>query len=192
MSDAPLDTLLEKLIHGDPDAAELVFRDLEPYLRAMVRSRLSPPLRSKFDSMDVVQSAWTDVLKGFRERQWEFKDQAALKAFLARVTYRHFVNECRRHSTALEHEQPLPSKEARGFPASGQPRPSEVAQADELWETLMKLCAPAHREILLLKQQGLPVAEIAARVGMHEGSVRRILYDLAKRLASQRANSSEG
>ena len=45
---------------------------------------------------------------------------------------------------------------------------------------------PAHREILILKRQGLPLAEIAARTGLHEGSIRRILYDLARRLAIPR------
>ena len=73
---------------------------------------------------------------------------------------------------------------------SGLPRPSEVVQADELWDTLLKLCPPAHREILELKRQGLVHSEIAARVGLHEGSVRRILYELARRLASTREASS--
>ena len=56
MSDDSLDTMLEKLTVGEPSAAEQLFRNYEPFLRAMVRRRLSPPLRSKFDSMDVVQS----------------------------------------------------------------------------------------------------------------------------------------
>ena len=33
------------------------------------------------------------------------------------------------------------------------------------------------------------VAEIAARAGLHEGSVRRILYDVARRLANVRAGA---
>ena len=33
---------------------------------------------------------------------------------------------------------------------------------------------------------GFRLGEIAARTGMHEGSVRRILYDLARRLAVAR------
>src|SRR5271166_1333693 len=107
MSDDSLETMLEKLTDGDPSAAEQLFRNYEPFLRAMVRRRLSPPLRSKFDSMDVVQSIWTEVLAGFRERHWEFRDQAALKAFLARLTYNKFVSECRRNRTAVQRERPL-------------------------------------------------------------------------------------
>ena len=55
---------------------------------------------------------------------------------------------------------------------------------------MLEECSPAHREILVLKCQGLPNAEIARRIGMHEGSIRRILYELARRLAIPPRNSS--
>ena len=190
MKTPSLDTLLEKLARGESKAAERVFREYEPYLRAVVRRRLTPMLRAKFDSMDVVQSAWADVLEGYREQRWQFTDQEHLRAFLARVTYNHFVNHCRRNRPALEHERPLFADEFSVQAASDQPRPSEVAQADELWTTMMDLCPADHRPILELKRQGVPLAEIAARTGLHESSVRRILYDLAKRLAATRARSA--
>ncbi len=148
MNTPSLDTLLEKLANGESEAAERVFRDYEPFLRAMVRRRLTPMLRAKFDSMDVVQSVWADVLQGYREAGWQFTDQAHLKSFLARVTYNHFANLCRRNRAALEHEHALREDEWPAEPAADQPRPSQVAQADELWTTLMDLCPPAHREIL--------------------------------------------
>src|SRR5437588_9879137 len=97
MSTAELDTLLEKLAKGESAAAERVFRDFEPFLRAMVRRRLTPPLRTKFDSMDVVQSVWADILAELREGERQFRDQAHLRALLANVTYHHFVNKSRRH-----------------------------------------------------------------------------------------------
>jgi RNA polymerase sigma-70 factor (ECF subfamily) len=156
----------------------------------MVRRKLTPGLRSKFDSMDVVQSVWADVLRGYREEGWRFTDQAHLRAFLARVTYNHFATHCRRHRTALEHERSLDEDEAASEPASGQPRPSQVAQAAETWATLMDLCPPAHRQVLELKGQGVPLTEIAERTGLHESSVRRILYELAKGLAAVRKRSA--
>ncbi len=184
------DSLLEKLANGESEAAERVFRDYEPYLRAMVRQRLTPMLRAKFDSMDVVQSVWADVLDGYRAAGWKFKDDEHLKAFLARVAYNHFVNHCRRNRAALELEQPLHDDDTLVQAAWGQPRPSQVAQAGELWETLNELCPAAHRPILELKGRGASLAEIAERTGLHESSVRRILYDLAKRLAAAQQRSS--
>jgi RNA polymerase sigma factor (sigma-70 family) len=189
MNDA-LDTLLERLTRGEMDAAGEVYRTFEPVLRVMVRRRLSPRLRAKFDSKDVVQSAWADVLRGFRAEGWRFNDRAHLRAYLARVTYNHLVNCCRRHTLMIEHEQALTDDEQPGLPPSARPRPSELAQADELWELLVGLCPPAHRNLLQLKRQGFALAEIAARTGLHESSVRRIIYDLARRLAAARGETS--
>jgi RNA polymerase sigma-70 factor (ECF subfamily) len=189
MNTPSLDLLLENLAKGESEAAERVFRDYEPFLRAMVRKRLTPMLRAKFDSMDVVQSVWADVLEGYRNEGWKFNDQSHLRAFLARVTYNHFATLCRRNRAALEHEHVVGQDEWPGEPAVRQPRPSQVAQADELWTTLMDLCPPAHRQVLELKGQGVPLVEIAERTGFHESSVRRILYDLAKRLAATRSPS---
>ncbi len=189
MNDA-LDTLLERLTRGEMEAAGEVYRTFEPVLRVMVRRRLSPRLRAKFDSKDVVQSAWADVLRGFRAEGWRFSDREHLRAYLARVTYNHLVNSCRRHTLMMEHEQPLSDVEQPGLPPSAQPRPSELAQADELWELLVGLCPPAHRKLLQLKRQGFALAEIAAQTGLHESSVRRIVYDLARRLAAVRGDIS--
>src|SRR3954453_14789907 len=112
MTDDSLDTLLVKLANGEDSAAERVFRDYEPLLRAMVRRRLTPLLRTKFDSMDVVQSVWADVLDGYRVEGWQFTDRDHLRAFLARVTYNHFSKYCRHHSPALARERPLPGGES--------------------------------------------------------------------------------
>jgi RNA polymerase sigma factor (sigma-70 family) len=185
MKGDPLELLLEKLATGDVAAIEQVFRAYEPYLRKVVRRQLPPQLQSKFDSLDVVQSAWADVLKGFREAGWRFADANHLRAFLVKVTKNRFIDRYRRHHTAAEREQPLIESEEEGSPATPDPRPSELAQAEDLWQRMLALCPPAHRELLRLKRQGLPLSEIATRTGLHEGSVRRVLRNLARDLALQ-------
>ena len=179
MNDA-FDGLLERLSKGEMDAAGEVYQAFAPVLRVMVRRQLSAPMRAKFDSMDVVQSAWAGMLKAFQGEGWRFSDREHLKAYLARVTYNHFVNYCRRHSLVMQYEQQLAAADEHALPASAQPRPSELAQADELWERLMVLCSPAHRNLVQLRRQGFTLAEIATKTGLHESSVRRILYELAR------------
>jgi RNA polymerase sigma factor (sigma-70 family) len=186
----PLDVLLERLTRGEMDAAGQVYLTFEPILRVLVRRQLTPRMRAKFDSMDVVQSAWADVLEGFRNQRRRFSNRDHLRAYLARVTYNHFVNHCRRHRLVVRHEQPLFGDEQAGLPASPLPRPSELAQAGELWELLWGLCPPAHRKLLELKRRGFRLAEIAEKTGLHESSVRRILYDLASRLAAVRGETT--
>jgi RNA polymerase sigma factor (sigma-70 family) len=188
MSTDPLDALLEKLCQGDNGAAAEVFVACEPYLRMVVRRQLPAQLRAKFDSVDIVQSVWADVLDGFRGAGWRFTDAAHLRAFLVKITRNRFIDRYRKHRPALEHEQPLDETRLAEGPVTHDDLPGETAQADELWEQILLLCPPAHREVLRLKRQGCQLAEIAERTGLHPSSVRRILYDLARRLAmKQRA-----
>jgi RNA polymerase sigma-70 factor (ECF subfamily) len=190
MSMHSLDDLLEKMAEGDSEAAGRVFADYEPYLRMVVRRHLSPGLRAKFDSLDIVQSVWADVLKGFREAGWRFVDAAHLRAFLVRLTQNRFIDRLRQHRKAVEHEHSLTGSGLEEVLRTREPRPSEVAQAGELWQELLDLCPPEHREILRLKREGALSPEIAARTGLHEGSVRRILCTLARRLT--RRHEAEG
>jgi len=189
MSIDHLDELIERLNDGDIVAAERAFLAYEPYLRMAVRRQLTGPLRSKLDSMDIVQSVWADVLCRFREAGWRFSDPAHLRAFLVKVARNRLIDRRREHHRALEQERPLHEISSQELPHADQPRPSEIAQGHELWELMLEKCPPAHREILRLKRQGLPMAEIAARTGLHEGSIRRILYELARRLAVPRRSA---
>jgi RNA polymerase sigma-70 factor (ECF subfamily) len=189
MTDGPgLPALLDRLRQGDEAAAEAVFRAYEPYLRMVVRRQLSAALRAKFDSADVVQSVWADLLRGFRSAGWQFPDTAHLRAFLVRATRNRFIDRLRRHLAELEREQPLLDSDADGVPASAEPDPGDVAQARELWEHLLADAPPTHAEVLRLKRAGKTLAEIAAATGLHESSVRRILYDLARRLDAAEAD----
>jgi RNA polymerase sigma factor (sigma-70 family) len=194
MSTEHLDELLASLNNGDAAAAEQVFRTYEPYLRMLVRRELRATLRLKFDSTDVVQSVWADVLEGLQRGKWHFQDRSHLQAFLIRLARNRFLDFCRKHRNALNHETPL--KDAS--PASGMlcdlPRPSEVAQRNELWDRILALSPPGHHELLQLKLQGRSLSEIAAQTGLHPGSVRRILVNLGRRLsdADERSFLAEG
>jgi RNA polymerase sigma-70 factor (ECF subfamily) len=183
MNAEQFNSLLQRLRDGDCEAAEKLYIAYEPYLRRVVRCHLSNRLRTKFDSTDVVQSVWVHVLHGVGRAGWQFREEADLRALLGTVARRRLISRYRHHRLALERE--LPGAEVEMLPARRQPRPSEVAQAEELWAKLLRLCPPAHHEILRLRRRGLLLEEIAKRTGMHEGSVRRILRRLARRFASE-------
>lgn len=184
MNEHPLAQLLTKLEQGDSLAAEQVFLAYEPYLRMVVRRQLSGGLRAKFDSLDIVQSVWADMLVGFRSARWKFQDVDHLRAFLVKATRNRFIDRIRKHTPALDHEQLLSHEHLAECAETHAARPSQLVQADELWEQILATCPPAHREVVTLKRQGLSLDEITARTGFHKSSVRRILYDLQRRLAA--------
>ena len=179
MDDAPLDSLLQRLCTGDRAAAEQVFLAFEPYLRTAVRRQLPAPYRAKFDSADILQSVWADALRGFREAGWRFVDADHLRGFLFVAMRNRMIDRVRQHQGALGREQPLDEH----APPAKQPRPSEMAQAADVWNQIQAQCPAEHRPILELKRQGFTLAEIGERVGLHPDSVRRILRTLARQLA---------
>jgi RNA polymerase sigma-70 factor (ECF subfamily) len=186
MHDDSLDYWIGRLNAGDVEAVERVFRAYEPYLRIAVRRRLSRRLRSKVDSDDIVQSVFADLVGGVRKGGWTFAGRGPLLALLRRIAWRRVADRYHEHGPVLDRELPLGEIMSRSLPPAGSPRPSEVAQGREFWERVLRACPPAHHEIVRLRKSGYKLSEIAARTGMHEGSVRRILYDLARRLSITR------
>jgi RNA polymerase sigma-70 factor (ECF subfamily) len=166
---------------GDPAATEQLVSAYEPHLLNVIHRSLPDRIRPQFDSLDVVQSVWVHLLTGLRAGAWHFPDPARLRAFLVKVARRRLISRVRRHAPAAELQQPA-GTDLDALPAPGQPRPSEVAQAGELWDRMLALCPPGHHEVLRLRRQGLRLEEIARRTGLHEGSVRRILRQLAREL----------
>jgi RNA polymerase sigma factor (sigma-70 family) len=179
----PLDNLLTQLCSGDMAAAEQVFLAFEPYLRKAVRRQLPASFRAKFDSADILQSVWADVLRGFREAGWRFIDADHLRGFLFIATRNRLIDRMRQHQKAVEYEESLGEGDGPDLLPSPQPCPSDIAQAEDLWQRILVLCPAEHRPILGLRRQGYSLAEIAARTGLHPDSVRRILRTLARQLA---------
>jgi RNA polymerase sigma factor (sigma-70 family) len=183
MNDEPPDQWIGRLNEGDVAAVERVFQAYEPYLRIAIRRRLSPRLRSKVDSGDIAQSVFADLIRGVRGGGCHFAGWPQLEAFLRRIAARRVADCYQEHGRTLERERSLDETPSQSLGDAAQARPSQVAQGREFWESVLRACPPAHHEIVRLRMRGHRMGEIAARTGMHEGSVRRILYELARRLS---------
>jgi RNA polymerase sigma factor (sigma-70 family) len=163
------------------ETVDELFTTYEPFLRAVVRRNTPGQFRGQFDSVDVVQSVWVYVLQGLRSSGWWVNEPARFRALLRMLARRRLISRVRHYRAAAEREQRRAASHAEiNF---GQPRPSELAQANELWDRLLELCPPAHHNVLRLRRNGLSLNEIADQTGLHEGSVRRVLRHLARRLA---------
>lgn len=183
MKPSSLQAVLDRLTSGDSQAADEVFRQYEPYLRKVVRRLLPMRLRPKFDSIDVVQSAWADLLENFRKSGNRFTTVHQLRAFLVTSVRNRFIDRYRQMDKVAKQEKRETHGEIEQIAAAGQATPSQVMQAGDLWERLLKLCPAEYQAVLLLKRQGATSEEIAAETGLHPGSIRRILRNLASRIA---------
>jgi RNA polymerase sigma factor (sigma-70 family) len=177
-----LESLLHGLASGDSAAAERVYRAMEPYLIKVVRRKLPQVLRAKFDSTDVLQSVWADALHGLREERWQFERTDQLRGFLFVATRNRLIERIRRYGKMAAREEVGTGKGKLRTVPSAQPRPSEEAQAAEMWEQLLDSCPAEHRPILEMRRQGYNLAEIGSRTGFHPDSIRRILRGLARKL----------
>jgi RNA polymerase sigma-70 factor (ECF subfamily) len=65
------------------------------------------------------------------------------------------------------------------------PSPSQALQADERMEQLLAGRTPSESEVLRLRREGLTLDEIAARVGLSERTVRRLIESLRERMEAR-------
>jgi RNA polymerase sigma factor (sigma-70 family) len=175
---------LARIRDGDEDAARELLRRYEAKVRLVVRRQLPRLLRSRFDSQDFVQSIWGSFFRRIKTSATELDDTANLIGFLARAARNKVIDEYRRasgHKQDKRREESMwEGSEPREL-ADGSDTPIEVAEASEALSRLRALLPEDRRTILDLKAEGLSTVEIAARLGLGERTVRRVIEDLRRR-----------
>src|SRR3954451_8653879 len=89
---------LARIQAGDEAAARELLTRYEAEVRLVVRRQLPRLLRSRFDSLDFLQSVWGSFFRRVRSGPGlaEFEDQRHLVAFLARAAKNKVIDEYRR------------------------------------------------------------------------------------------------
>lgn len=169
-----------------------------PSLREFVRGRMSPLLREREDSEDLVQSSCREVLAGLD--LCEYRGEEAFRGFLFMAVLRK-VQKRERDLRARRRDprraKPLDALSGDGELAAAHATPSQQAVAQEGVEQLRQAIAALpeeYRQVLSLARLAqLPRAEIARRMGRTEASVRglltRALQALSERLADDRSSA---
>ena len=182
MTDESVETLGRPVPgRGRGGRRQAVYRAFEPFLRGLVRRRLPDRVRGRFDSMDVVQSAWASLLDGLREGRWQFSDDARLRAFLARVVFCRLYDRGRTALLQTAREEPLAGV-GPSWPAPTHGRANTPGRG-RLGGPRGRLPAGAPARPPPPPAGAARAAEIADQTGLHPGSVRRVLRHLARRVA---------
>ncbi|GAC1475162.1 MAG: hypothetical protein NVSMB9_27030 [Isosphaeraceae bacterium] len=180
-----LPSFLARIQAGDEGAARELLSRYEAEVRLVVRRQLPRLLRSRYDSLDFLQSVWGSFFRRVKTGPTEFEDSRHLVAFLARAAKNKVIDEYRRAASQkqdMHREEPLWGGGERALDVAGATdSPSEVAEAHEAYGRLAALLPADRQSILALKAEGLSSRDIGDRLGMSERTVQRVLEDLRRR-----------
>ena len=179
--------LIERIRRGDQKAAYELVEQFEPHVRRIVRARLPERLRTRFDSMDFVQSVWGAVFWKLHRGEVQFDNRQQFAQFLAILARGKVIDEVRRHlgtqKKNMELEVPVDAGDEGAVGLDGKdPTPSRVVAAREELEALLRRRRDVHRKILLLRAQGYTFVEIAKELGLDERTARRVVHSAQEEL----------
>jgi RNA polymerase sigma factor (sigma-70 family) len=173
-------TLLRATLDGDSEAAARLCRDYEEPILRVVRRRLMPRLRSRYDSFDFVNDVWVSFFAN-PPRDARLSDPKSLVAYLTRMASNK-IGEVRRSTAAAknaivretslenvgggDHDVCLPAPDAT---------PSQIVGAEDEFQQLLRGRSPLHQRILTLLRDGMTYGEIAARLNTTEKTVQRLV-----------------
>lgn len=176
-------SLIAEVRAGSQDAAWKLIELYGPHIKRAVRRQLHANMRSKFDSVDFVQAVWASFFTE-RGQAAQFDCPEKLIGFLATMARNKVIDEVRRrvHTQKYGGQREHTLYEGVAQAPQAQPHyrdtPSQIAVARERWNRMLENQPEHYRQIIMLRYRGETCEQIAAQVGMHERSVRKVLDKL--------------
>jgi RNA polymerase sigma-70 factor (ECF subfamily) len=171
---------------GDAEVSEALeqYRD---YLHLLARLQVAPRLQARLDLSGVVQMTLLEAHQGLEHLRGSGEGQRA--AWLRRILLNNLADELRKlaadkrgqgRERSLEAALAESSARLEAFLAADGPSPSQQAQRQEelllLARALAALPDSQRRAVELHHLQGLPLAEIAAELGLSKPAVAGLLH----------------
>jgi DNA-directed RNA polymerase specialized sigma24 family protein len=152
---------------GNRAAAAEFVRRYEPYLRQVVRLRLTDErLRRVFDSSDICQSVLANFFARAAAGRFEVPDADALRALLARMAINKLLDKVR-------HEQHHGGGLPDGWdPPAGDPTPSQLLQRGDLASAIRARLTERERWLFDQRAAGRTWPDIAAESGEEPDALR--------------------
>jgi RNA polymerase sigma factor (sigma-70 family) len=169
METLDFDRFLADLRAGDEQAAAELVRRYEPYLRQVIRVRLTDPcLRRVFDSLDVCQSVLGDFFVRMADGCFQFQDADRMRALLVTMALNRLIDRARRER---RHGGGLPEDFDPLGPA---PTPAERTVQCDLVEAIRARLSDRESWVLDQRLQGRTWTEIAALDGGQPDALRML------------------
>jgi RNA polymerase sigma factor (sigma-70 family) len=175
---------------GDPDIVRAFWEQYGPMLHKLAAKHLADQLRRRVGPEDIVQSACRTFLRRAQGGEFQMDDSESLWRLLCAITLTKIREQARFHGRkkrGLDQEVPMtPAADQSGVgfqPVAAGPSPDEQAEFAEQFQMLLESLEEEERQIIDLKLQECTQDEIAARLGISERTVRRILKRVQSKLA---------
>jgi DNA-directed RNA polymerase specialized sigma24 family protein len=177
-SDGSVTLWLERIQHGDAEAAQLLWQRYFQRLAGLARLRLRPSRGAADSAEDVALSAFASFFRGVERGKFpDLADRDNLWHLLVVLTFRKTSHVLRSHSS-LKRGGARVSTGSDGLDqlADSEPSPALAAEFAEECRRLLGTLGDAGLEsVALWKLEGYTNAEIAARLGCAPRSVERKL-----------------
>lgn len=179
--------LLRELEEGSEEAVWELVQRFSPYLYRVVRRRLHPSLRRRYESSDFAQMAWASFLLSDRPLS-DFSDEKAMRGYLAGIAANKVLMGARATFKSQKRDQsrevPIDSADIASPIMDGEPTPSHVAAFRDSWNTYLS-SKPAHyQRIVQMRMEGKTYQFIADSLELNERTVRRVLDSLCAEVAA--------
>ena len=133
-------------------------------------------LRCREDAEDVAQEAAVRALQRFRS----LRDRARFRGWLVRITWRLAIDRRRSEQRREARERFAPVEAER--PRTAEELVATRQAQDQVWEALDTLPEKLRIVVVLATIEGQGVREVAALLGIPEGTVKSRLHDARRRL----------
>lgn len=172
--------LLRRAVRGEPDAVAEIYERYEARVRTRVRTRLTPALRREFDTLDIRQSVFADVLRDLP--QFEDRGERAFLHWLYVRAERKVIAKQRR---LRPDRGEVGTEVARDGAPCDAPDPSERAtraeQARRIRELVADLPEGERRVVELRTRERLSFPAIARELALGSEDAARKRYARALR-----------
>jgi RNA polymerase sigma-70 factor (ECF subfamily) len=179
-ADLPTIELLQRVQQGDLPAREALFARYRERVLAIARVRLSAGLRRHLESVDILQEALLEAVRGLE--RFEMRDESSLIRWLAVLVERRIAARARAlRAVKRDHAEASPDAEGREPERSApEPSPSDQAIAHEQGARVQAALAglpERQRELILLRDYaGTSWEAIASELGLPSPDAARMLH----------------
>jgi RNA polymerase sigma-70 factor (ECF subfamily) len=161
---------------GDRPAFDEIVRRYRDRLGKQIRARLGAKLKAKMEVGDVLQETFSVAFRSIGKFRW--RDEESFYRWLGGIAEHHLLSSSQKKAW----DEIRLTRDVSGAGLSPSKALRREERFDRLEDTLSSLSEEHRKVILLARIEGLPVAEIAARLKRSPGAVKMLLARALLRL----------